>query len=159
MFQLIFLSAISSHATLGGAPWFARVTQPGFRNSTLPRLSFRGTCVCPCRTTSTSSGLWSGGMCWRRNFNPQRTRSTTSGQSKLLSQLPRTTVTRGTIARSSSRMLSAQTSPRCQISCASLAISLTFSGKRLCVSARTKTRNVSFNLFSFIISCPHLSAR
>jgi hypothetical protein len=137
---------------LGGAPWFARVTQPGFRNSTLPRLSFRGTCVCPCRTTSTSFGTWSGGTCCRRNFNPPRTRSITSGQSKLLSQLPRTTVTRGPIVRSSSRMLSAHTSPRCQISSASLAISLTFAGKRLCVSARTKICKVSFDFSGVGIS-------
>src|SRR4030095_5675341 len=42
-------------------------------------------------------------------------------------------------------MDSMQTSPRCQISSASFAISLTFAGKRLCVSARTKIRNVPFN--------------
>src|SRR5438034_8601282 len=40
-------------------------------------------------------------------------------------------------------MVSMQTSPRCQISSASLAISLTLSGKRLCVSARTKMRSAS----------------
>src|SRR5215468_1352117 len=55
-FQLIFLSAISSHATLGGAPRLGRVTQPGFRSRTLPRLSLRGTCVWACNRTSTSSG-------------------------------------------------------------------------------------------------------
>src|SRR5437870_3777378 len=54
--QFNFPSSISSHATLGDAPWLARVTQPGFRNKTFPRLSCRGTCVCPCSTTSTSSG-------------------------------------------------------------------------------------------------------
>ena len=154
--QVNFLSAISSHATLGGAPWLARVTQPGFKNSTLPRLSFRGTCVWPCRTKSTSSGKWSGGICWRRNFNPPRARSTTSGQAKLLSQLPRTTVTRGPIPRSSSRMVSVQTSPRCQISSASLALSLTASGKRLWVSARTKICNVSFDFSVFGIAQSYL---
>jgi hypothetical protein len=149
-FQLIFPSMISSHAALGGEPRLGRVTQPGFRNSTFPRLSFRGTCVCPCKRTSTSSGGRPGGMCWRRNFKPPRTRSTTSGHSKLESQFPRTKVTRGPIARSSSRMVSAQTSPRCQISSASFAIWLTFSGKRLCVSAKTKMRNASF-VFSRLI--------
>ena len=129
---------MSSHATLAGEPRLGRVTQPGFRNKTLPRLSFRGTCVCPCNITSMSFGACAGGTCWRRNFNPLRTRSTTSGHSKLVSQFPRTRVTRGPIAPSSSRILSAQTSPRCQISSAPFAIWLTFSGKRLCVSARTK---------------------
>jgi len=138
MRQLIFRSAISSHATLAGEPRLGRVTQPGFRNKTVPCLSFRGTCVCPCNTASTSLGACAGGICWRRNFNPPRTRSTTSGHSKLVSQFPRTRVIRGPIAPSSSRILSTQTSPRCQISSASLAIWLTFSGKRLCVSARTK---------------------
>src|SRR5581483_9790709 len=61
--QLIFAFAISSHAALGGAPRLGRVTQPGFRNSTFPRLSFRGTWVCPCTTTSTSSGEWLGKTC------------------------------------------------------------------------------------------------
>src|SRR6266508_1368585 len=129
---------------LGGAPRLGRVTQPGLRNRTPPRLSLRGTCVCPCRRTLTSSGGRSGGTCCRRNFNPPRARSRTNGHSKLLSQFPRTTVTRGPIARSSSRTLSAQTSPRCQISSASLAISFTFSGRRSCVSARTKMRTISF---------------
>jgi hypothetical protein len=45
------------------------------------------------------------------------------------------------------RILSAQTSPRCQISSASLAIWLTFSGRRLCVSARTK-------ICSALLACP-----
>src|SRR4029077_15363113 len=123
-FQLIFPSAISSHATLGGAPRLGRVTQPGLRNRTRPHLSLRGTCVCPCRRTSTSSGGRSGGTCCKRNFNPPRARSITNGHSELLSQFPRTTITAGPIARSSSRIVSEQTSPRCQISSASLAISL-----------------------------------
>ena len=55
---------------------------------------------------------------------------------------------RGPIARSSSRIVSAQTSPRCQISSASLAISLTLSGRRLCVSARTKMRQASLDFSS-----------
>ena len=131
---------MSSQATLGGAPRLGRVTQPGLRKRTRPSLSLRGTCVCPCKTTSISSGGRSGGMCCRRNFNPPRARSRTNGRSELLSQFPRTTLTRGPIARSSSRIASAQTSPRCQISTASLAISLTFVGRRLCVSARTKMR-------------------
>ena len=58
-------------------------------------------------------------------------------------------VTRDPIARSSSRIASAQTSPRCQISSASLAISLTLSGRRLCVSARTKMRQ-DFSDFAFL---------
>src|ERR1041385_4246734 len=91
-------------------------------------------------------------MCCRRNFNPPRTRSTTSGHSKLLSQFPRTTITCGPIARSSSRIVSAHTSPRCQISSASLAISFTLSGKRLCVSARTKMRRTSFDFFCMLIA-------
>src|SRR5207247_1826484 len=70
--------------TLGGAPRFGRVTQPGLRNRTRPCLSSRGTCVCPCRRTSTSSGGRSGGRCCSRNFNLPRARSTTSGHSKLL---------------------------------------------------------------------------
>ncbi len=144
-FQLIFPFAISSHATLGGAPWLARVTQPGFRNSTLPRLSFRGTCVCPCRTRSTSSGKWSGGICWRRNFNPLRARSTTNGHSNCYRNCLAPPLLEAAIARSSSRIVSVQTSPRCQISSASLAISLTASGKRLWVSARTKIRKMSFD--------------
>ena len=127
----------------------ARVTQPGFRNNTRPRFSFRGTCVCPCNTTSIPFGGWSGGTCCRRKFNPLRSRSTTSGQSRLLSQFPRTTVIRGPTARSSSIMVSVQTSPRCQISSAPRAISFTLSGKRLCVSASTKMRHVaSFDRFS-----------
>ena len=131
----------------------ARVTQPGFRNKTLPRRSFRGTCVCPCSTKSTPSGVWSGGMCCRRNFNPLRTRSTTSGQSRLLSQFPRTTVIGGPTARSSSIMTSVQTSPKCQISSALLAISFTLPGKRLCVSAITKMRRASsFDSLRFAIS-------
>ena len=77
-FQLIFPSAISSQATLDGEPRLGRVTQPGLRNRTRPRLSLRGTCVCPCRRTSTSSGGRSGGTCCRRNFNPPRTRSRTN---------------------------------------------------------------------------------
>ena len=44
---------------------------------------------------------------------------------------------------------SAQTSPRCQISSASLAISFTLSGSRLCVSARTKMRK-DFSDFAFL---------
>src|SRR5204862_36302 len=44
-----------------------------------------------------------------------------------------------------------QTSPRFQISSASLAIFFTFSVKRLCVSATTKIRNVSFGFSGFII--------
>jgi len=51
---------------------------------------------------------------------------------------------------------SAQTSPRCQISSASLAISFTLSGSRLCVSARTKTRNAPFD--SSIFSNVNLNA-
>src|SRR5438552_17816173 len=47
-------------------------------------------------------------------------------------------------------MVSMQTSPRCQISSAPVAISLTVSGKRSCVSARTKIRNGSFN-FSDVV--------
>ena len=137
---------------LGGEPRFGRVTHPGFKNKTFPRFSCRGTCVCPCRTTSTSSGRWSGGTCCRRNLKRPRTRSTTNGHSKLLSQFPRTTVTRGPIALSSSRMLSAQTSPRCQISSALLAISLTVFGKRLCVSARTKILKASFDLPGVVIA-------
>jgi hypothetical protein len=43
--QFIFPFAISSHATLAGEPWLGRVTQPGFKNRTPPRFSFRGTCV------------------------------------------------------------------------------------------------------------------
>src|SRR5438132_179910 len=43
--HFIFPRAISSQATLAGEPWFGRVTQPGFRNNTPPRFSFRGTCV------------------------------------------------------------------------------------------------------------------
>jgi hypothetical protein len=150
--QVNFSFAISSHAALGGEPRFGRVTHPGFKNKTFPRFSCRGTCVCPCKTISTSFGKWSGGTCCRRNFNPPRTRSTTNGHSQLLSQFPRTTVTRGPIARSSSRMVSMQTSPRCQISSASVAIFLTVSGKRLCVSARTKIRNVSFNFLGVVIA-------
>src|SRR6266508_3467921 len=42
-------------------------------------------------------------------------------------------------------MVSVHTSPRCQISSASLAISLTVCGKRLWVSARTKIRKLSFD--------------
>ena len=130
----------------------ARVTHPGFRNKTLPCFSCRGMCVCPCSTTSASFGHRPGGICWRRNFNPPRTRSTTSGQSVLLSQFPRTTVTCGPTVRSSSRMLSAQMSPRCQISSAPRAISFTLSGKRLCVSASTKMRCIaSFDCFSSAI--------
>jgi len=30
---------------LAGEPWFGRVTQPGFKNNTPPRFSFRGTWV------------------------------------------------------------------------------------------------------------------
>ena len=155
--QLIFPSTISSHATLAGEPRLGRVTQPGFRNKTGPRLSFRGTCVCPCNTASTSFGGCAGGICWRRNFNPPRTRSTTSGHSKLVSQFPRTRVISGPIAPSSSKILSAQTSPRCQISSASLAIWLTFSGKRLCVSARTKTRGAFLTCPAFFISIENLN--
>ena len=154
--QLIFPSTISSHATLAGEPRLGRVTQPGFRNKTAPRLSFRGTCVCPCNTTSTSFSACAGGICWRRNLNPLRTRSTTSGHSKLVSQFPRTRVIRGPIAPSSSRILSAQRSPRCQISSASLAICLTFSGRRLCVSARTKIRG-AFPCSAFFISSESLN--
>ena len=87
--QLIFPSAISSHATLGRAPRLGRVTQPGLRNKTRPRLSLRGTCVWPCKRTSTPSGDESGGICCRRNFNPPRTRSTTNGHSKLISSRSR----------------------------------------------------------------------
>src|SRR4029453_10340300 len=79
--QVNFSSAISSHAALGGQPRFGRVPHPGFKNKTLPRFSCRGTCVCPCKTTSTSFGKWSGGTCCRRNFNPPRPRSTTNGHS------------------------------------------------------------------------------
>ena len=130
----------------------ARVTHPGFRNKTLPCFSCRGTCVCPCSTTSTSFGVWSGGTCCRRKFNPLRSRSTTRGQSRLLSQFPRTTVIRGLTARSSSITVSVQTSPRCQISSAPRAISFTLSGKRLCVSASTKMRCISsLNWFRFAI--------
>src|SRR2546430_14200469 len=43
--HFIFPSLISSQATLAGEPWFGRVTQPGFRNKTPRRFSFRGTCV------------------------------------------------------------------------------------------------------------------
>jgi len=43
--QLIFPLTISSQATLAGEPWFGRVTQPGFKNKTPPRFSFRGTWV------------------------------------------------------------------------------------------------------------------
>ena len=82
-------------------------------------------------------------------------RSTTSGQFGLLSQFPRTTVSRGPTARSSSRTTSVQTSPRCHTSSASLASSFTFCGKRLCVSAITKMRNASFEFFWFVMS--HLS--
>jgi hypothetical protein len=157
--QLIFPSAILSQATLGGEPRLGRVTQPGFKNKTLPRRSFRGTCVCPCKRTSISSGGRSGAMCCSRSLNPPRTRSTTSGHSKLLSQLPRTTVTRGPIARSSSKMLSAQTSPRCQISSAPLASSFTCCGRRLCVSAKTKMRSAaSFAVFWFVM-CERKSAQ
>src|SRR5262245_58992296 len=67
----------------------------------------------------------------------------TSGHSKLLSQFPRTRTTGGPIDRNSSRTVSAQTSPRCQISSALFAISFTLSGRRLCVSARTNTRRAS----------------
>ena len=72
---------------------------------------------------------------------------------ELLSQFPRTTITRGPIARSSSRIGSAQTSPRCQISSAPFAVSITFSGNRLWVSASTKMRCVScFDPLRFGIS-------
>src|SRR5207302_10773894 len=47
--QFNFPSSISSHATLGRAPWLARVTQPGVRNRTLPRLSCPDTGLVPCR--------------------------------------------------------------------------------------------------------------
>src|SRR6266446_7848025 len=94
-------------------------------------------------------------MFCERNFNLPRTRSTTSGQFGLLSQFPRTTVSRGPTARSSSRTTSVQTSPRCHTSSASLASSFTFCGKRLCVSAITKMRNASFEFFWFVMS--HLS--
>jgi hypothetical protein len=147
-FQMILPSVISSQATPGGAPRFGRVTQPGLRNRTRPRLSLRGTCVCPCRRTSISSGGSSGATCCNRNFKPSRARSRTNGHSKLLSQFPRTTITAGPIACSSSRIVSAQTSPRCQISSASLAISLMRSGRRLCVSASTNTRR-AFSDFAF----------
>jgi hypothetical protein len=43
--QFIFPLPISSQATLAGEPWFGRVTQPGFKNRTFSRLSFRGTWV------------------------------------------------------------------------------------------------------------------
>jgi hypothetical protein len=130
-----------SQATLAGDPRFGRVTQPGFRNNTRPRRSFRGTCVCPCKTTSASfpeSVPGSGGTCCSRNRISDRTRSTTSGHSKLLSQFPRTTVTGGPIACSSSRIGCAHTSPRCQISSASHPRSKIDCGSLLCVSARTR---------------------
>jgi DNA-binding transcriptional MocR family regulator len=38
-------SSIPSQATLGGAPRFGRVTQPGFKNRTPPIVSSRGTWV------------------------------------------------------------------------------------------------------------------
>ena len=50
------------------------------------------------------------------------------------------------LVRCRRRDTSAQTSPKCQISSASFAISFTFSGKRLCVSARTKMRQASLGL-------------
>jgi hypothetical protein len=151
--QRIFPCTISSHAALGGAPRLGRVTQPGFRSRTSPRLSLRGTCVCACKRTSISSGRRSGGRCCSRNFNPPRTKSITSGHSELLSQFPRTTTTGGPIARNSSRIVSAQTSPRCQISSATLAISFTLFGKRLCVSARTKMRRDSSDFRWVLILC------
>jgi len=43
--HFIFPLAISSQATVAGEPWFGRVTQPGFKNHTPPRFSFRGTWV------------------------------------------------------------------------------------------------------------------
>lgn len=158
-FQVIFPSAISSQATLDGAPRLGRVTQPGLRNRTRPRRSLRGTCVCPCSRTSTSSSGRSGGTCCRRNFNPPRARSRTNGHSKLLSQFPRTTTTGGPIACNSSRIVSAQTSPRCQISSAFLGIFLTLSGRRLCVSARTKMRRVFSDFASVVMPRFELSSR
>jgi hypothetical protein len=129
-----------SQPTLGGAPRFGRVTQPGLRNRTPPTVSSRGTWVWPCRNTSQSVGglRAGGGMCCRRNRVPFLVRSTVSGHSKLLSQLPRTRVTGGPISFNSSKMLGSHTSPRCQISLACRAISLTDCGNLLCVSARTK---------------------
>jgi hypothetical protein len=144
--QFSFPAPISSQATLAGDPRFGRVTQPGFKNKTPLRRSFRGTCVCPCKTTSASfseSVRGSAGICCKRNFKPFRTRSITSGQWKLLSQFPLTTVTGGPIAHNSSRILSAQTSPRCQISSAPAARSRTANGNLLCVSAITKIFRVS----------------
>src|SRR5207245_4879396 len=44
-FHFIFPLAISSQATLAGEPWFGRAMQPGFKNNTPPRFSFRGTWV------------------------------------------------------------------------------------------------------------------
>src|SRR6266852_452729 len=43
--HFIFPLAISSQATLAGEPWFGRATQPGFKNNTPPRFSFRGAWV------------------------------------------------------------------------------------------------------------------
>ena len=60
----------------------------------------------------------SGGICTSRNLKPSRVRSTISGQSSFQSQFPRTTVSGGPIASSSSVIVGSQTSPRCQISSA-----------------------------------------
>jgi hypothetical protein len=143
--QFTLPATVSSQATLAGDPRFGRLTQPGFKNRMFPRFSFRATCVCPCNTTSTSSFEsvpGSGGTCCNRNLKPFRTRSTTSGHWKLLSQFPLTTVTGGPIARNSSKILSAQTSPRCQISSPVAARSRTASGNLLWVSAITKILKV-----------------
>jgi hypothetical protein len=142
---------ISSQATLGGAPRFGRVTQPGLRKRTPPIVSSRGTCVCPCKNTSQSVGNFrrGSGTCCKRKRLPCLVRSMLSGHSKLLSQFPRTNVTGGPSRFSSSRIAGLQRSPRCQISLASRAKSRTISGSLLCVSAITRTR---WALVSFIMS-------
>ena len=60
-------------------------------------------------------------MCCSRKRISLRTKSTTNGHSELSSQFPLTSVSGGPMTRSSSAKLSAQTSPRCQISSTSCA--------------------------------------
>ena len=147
-FQLIFPFAISSHATLGGAPWLARVTQPGFRKQNASASFVSRNVRVPVQDNDRRHRrkcvrrIYVGdGISIRRAQDRQP-----AAIRKLLSQFPRTTVTRGPESREARReSLSAQTSPRCQISSASLAISLTFSGKRLWRVGQNENAQMSFD--------------
>ena len=92
-FQLILPFAISSHATLGGAPWLARVTQPGFRKQHPPASFVSRNVRVPVQDKINVIRQMVRRYMLEPEFQSASRKVDNEWPIKLLSQFPRTTVT------------------------------------------------------------------